>query len=143
MKLDIKKMNCLTWYFEVIKEQYNIVKYDINNLLNMKCYNNKKISWSIKQIQLSNQLFNVGLSNYSKVIKSGFINFEMLNKIFNLYIKRAILNIKAAKCELIGCVNLQIYKTTIFEFLQKIRKLLYLYNELEKAYFKLVNSKIY
>ena len=63
MKIDPKKINNLTWHLETIKEQYIFIRADIKKLISANL-NNNNIGIAIKLIELSNQLFDVGLTNY-------------------------------------------------------------------------------
>ena len=65
MKIDPKKINNLTWRLEIIREQYIFIRADIKKLISANL-NNNNIGIAIKLIELSNQLFDVGLTNYKK-----------------------------------------------------------------------------
>ena len=69
MKIDPKKINNLTWHLEIIREQYIFIRADIKKLISANL-NNNNIGIAIKLIELSNQLFDVGLTNYRKILKS-------------------------------------------------------------------------
>ena len=69
MKIDSKKINNLTWRLEIIREQYIFIRADIKKLISANL-NNNNIGIAIKLIELSNQLFDVGLNNYRKILKS-------------------------------------------------------------------------
>ena len=69
MKIDPKKINNLTWHLEIIREQYIFIRADIKKLISANL-NNNNIGIAIKLIELSNQLFDVGLNNYRKILKS-------------------------------------------------------------------------
>ena len=69
MKIDSKKINNLTWHLEIIREQYIFIRADIKKLISANL-NNNNIGIAIKLIELSNQLFDVGLTNYRKILKS-------------------------------------------------------------------------
>ena len=85
MKIDPKKINNLTWHLEIIREQYIFIRADIKKLISANL-NNNNIGIAIKLIELSNQLFDVGLTNYRKILKSMCLNYNSLNKVFYLYI---------------------------------------------------------
>ena len=67
MKIDPKKINNLTWHLEIIREQYIFIRADIKKLISANL-NNNNIGIAIKLIELSNQLFDVGLTNYLPII---------------------------------------------------------------------------
>lgn len=98
MKIDPKKINNLTWHLEIIREQYIFIRADIKKLISANL-NNNNIGIAIKLIELSNQLFDVGLNNYRKILKSMCLNYNSLNKVFYLYIKRARVNVGLAKID--------------------------------------------
>lgn len=140
MKIEAKKINNLTWHFEIIREQYVFIKSDIKKLISLNLNNNDEISVSIKLIELSNQLFDVGLANYRKMLKNMCVNFNLLNKVFNLYIKRSKLNVGFAKNKILNYYKDHFFNSMILKFLKSVRKLIVLYTELELVYFKLLNG---
>ena len=97
------------------------------------------IGIAIKLIELSNQLFDVGLTNYRKILKSMCLNYNSLNKVFYLYIKRARVNVGLAKNRLMICYKEQIFNAFIMMLLKKVKRLMILYSELELVYFKIIN----
>ena len=52
MKIDSKKINNLTWYLEIIREQYIFIRADIKKLISANL-NNNNIGIAIKLIELS------------------------------------------------------------------------------------------
>ena len=138
MKIDPKKINKLTWHLEIIREQYIFIRADIKKLISANL-NNNNIGIAIKLIELSNQLFDVGLTNYRKILKSMCLNYISLNKVFYLYIKRARVNVGLAKNRLMICYKEQIFNAFIMMLLKKVKRLMILYSELELVYFKIIN----
>lgn len=138
MKIDPKKINNLTWHLEIIREQYIFIRADIKKLISANL-NNNNIGIAIKLIELSNQLFDVGLTNYRKILKSMCFNYNSLNKVFYLYIKRARVNVGLAKNRLMICYKEQIFNAFIMMLLKKVKRLMILYSELELVYFKIIN----
>ena len=138
MKIDPKKINNLTWHLEIIREQYIFIRADIKKLISANL-NNNNIGIAIKLIELSNQLFDVGLTNYRKILKSMCLNHNSLNKVFYLYIKRARVNVGLAKNRLMICYKEQIFIAFIMMLLKKVKRLMILYSELELVYFKIIN----
>ena len=138
MKIDPKKINNLTWHLEIIREQYIFIRADIKKLISANL-NNNNIGIAIKLIELSNQLFDVGLNNYRKILKSMCLNYKSLNKVFYLYIKRARVNVGLAKNRLMICYKEQIFNAFIMMLLKKVKRLMILYSELELVYFKIIN----
>ena len=138
MKIDPKKINNLTWRLEIIREQYIFIRADNKKLISANL-NNNNIGIAIKLIELSNQLFDVGLNNYRKILKSMCLNYNSLNKVFYLYIKRARVNLGLAKNRLMICYKEQIFNAFIMMLLKKVKRLMILYSELELVYFKIIN----
>lgn len=127
-----KTLNHLTWFFEVIREQYKFVKQDIKFLYN-KIYlqDSQSFNMVIKRVNMANSLFEIAMNNYRKCLKNMCCTEQNMTKILDTHMKRSRFNLNLSLNELMPLTKARIDGQKEFKILyKKIVTIVEIYNRL-------------
>lgn len=127
-----RTLNHLTWFFEVIREQYKFVKQDIKflyNATNLK--DDQSFNMTIKRVNMANSLFEIGMNNYRKCLKNMCCTEQNMTKILDTHVKRSRFNLNLSLNELMPLTKARIgYQKELKTLYKKIVTIVDIYNKL-------------